>query len=150
MLRTIDERDIRLVSEDHMIAKCPKPPIDNEKRRKQSCFNEKVNCACKNSGNNSNQKIYAFMARMSDNDKCPSENVGDSLQLTNRILDYVSTCHKTQEFSDFIPGSLEDTRIKTLKLRTNITSQQNKKVKYKYKCTTITVRHSSQRYIMYF
>ena len=29
-------------SEDHLIAKFPKPPKDNEKRRKQVRFNEKV------------------------------------------------------------------------------------------------------------
>ena len=38
----------RCGSEDHMIAKCPKPPKDNEKRRKQVLFNEKVNRACNN------------------------------------------------------------------------------------------------------
>ena len=32
-----------------MIAKCPNPPKDNEKRRKQVHFNEKGNCACDNS-----------------------------------------------------------------------------------------------------
>ena len=31
--------------EDHLIAKIPKPPKDNEKRRKQVRFNEKVNRA---------------------------------------------------------------------------------------------------------
>ena len=49
------------------------------------------------------------MAIMYSNDKCPSGNFGDSLQLTNWILDYVSTCHITPEVSDFIPYSLEDT-----------------------------------------
>ena len=28
-------------SEDHVIAKCPKPPKDNEKRQRQVRFNEK-------------------------------------------------------------------------------------------------------------
>ena len=32
----------RCVSEDHMIAKCPKPPKDNEKRHKHVRFNEKL------------------------------------------------------------------------------------------------------------
>ena len=32
----------RCGSEDHMIAKCPKPPKDNEKRQKQVRFNEKL------------------------------------------------------------------------------------------------------------
>ena len=38
----------RCGSEDHIIAKCPKPPKDNKKRRKQVNFNEKGNCACVN------------------------------------------------------------------------------------------------------
>ena len=46
---------------------------------------------------------------MSSNDECPSENFGDSSQLTNWILDSRVTCHMTTEVSDFIPGSLEDT-----------------------------------------
>ena len=33
---------------------------------------KKCNCACNNGENNSDQKIYASMERMSDNDKCPS------------------------------------------------------------------------------
>ena len=49
------------------------------------------------------------MARMSVNDKRKSEKYGDSLQLTNWILDSVATCHMTPEVSDLIPGSLEDT-----------------------------------------
>ena len=48
------------------------------------------------------------MARMSGNDKCPSGDFGDSLQLNNWILDYGATCHMITEVSDFIPGSLED------------------------------------------
>ena len=48
------------------------------------------------------------MARMSGNDKFPSENFGDSLQLTYWVFNSGSTCHMTPEVSDFIPGSLED------------------------------------------
>ena len=70
-----------------MIKKCPKPPKDNEKRRNQVRFNEKGNLACHNSKNNSDQKIYASMARMFSNDKRSSEKYGDSSQLTNWILD---------------------------------------------------------------
>ena len=92
-----------------MIAKCPKPPKDNEKRQNKVSFNEKGNSAYDNGKNNCDQKIYASMARMSGNDKCPSKSFGDSSQLTNWILDSVSTCHMTPEVSDFIPGSLEDT-----------------------------------------
>ena len=99
----------RCGSEDHMIAKCPKPPRDNDKRQKQVRFNEKGNRACDNGENNSDQKIYASMARMSGNDKCLGEIFCDSSQLTNWILDSGATCHMTPEVSDFIPSSLEDT-----------------------------------------
>ena len=43
--------------EDHMITKCPKPPKDNEKRRRKVCFNEKGNHACDNGENNDDHKI---------------------------------------------------------------------------------------------
>ena len=49
------------------------------------------------------------MARMYSNGECSSENYGDSLQLTNQILDSGATCHMTPEVSDFIPRQLEDT-----------------------------------------
>ena len=78
----------------------------------------------------SDQRLYAPMARIYSNDERSSDNYCDSSQLINWILDPGATCHMTPEDSDFIPGSLEDT-INTLKLRTDITSQQNKKVKYK-------------------
>ena len=92
-----------------MIAKCPKPPKDNEKRRKQVGFNEKGNRACDNVKNDDDHKIYVSMARMSSNDERKSVKYDDSSQLTNWILDLVSTCHMTPEVSGFIPGSLEDT-----------------------------------------
>ena len=85
----------RCGSEDHILAKFPKPPKYNEKRKKQVRFNEKGNCACDNGENNSDQNIYAYMARMSNKDKCSSENYSDSLQLTNWILDSGATCHMT-------------------------------------------------------
>ena len=44
-------------------------------------LNETGNRACDNGENNSDQKIYDSMARMSDNDKCPSGNSGDSCNL---------------------------------------------------------------------
>ena len=62
-----------------------------------------------NNKNNSDQKIYAYMAGMSNNDECPSGYFGDSSQLTNWILDSGVTCHMKPEVSHFIPGSLEDT-----------------------------------------
>ena len=52
---------------------CELPPKYNEKRRKQVSFNEKVNRACDNNKNNSNEEIYAYMTHMSSNDECPSE-----------------------------------------------------------------------------
>ena len=48
--------------QDNLIEKCPKPPKDNEKRKKQVSFNEKGNCAYNNGDNNSDQNIYASMA----------------------------------------------------------------------------------------
>ena len=55
-----------------------KPPKEDEKRKKQVRFHEKGNRACNNGKTNSDQKIYASMACMYGNDKCPSENFGDS------------------------------------------------------------------------
>ena len=49
------------------------------------------------------------MAGMSDNDKSPSTDFGDSLQLTNWVLDSGATCHMIPHVSDFIPGLLGDT-----------------------------------------
>ena len=99
----------RCGSEDHMIAKCPNPPIDNGKQQKQVHFLEKCNRACYNGENNNDHKICASMARMSSDDERKSVKYGDSLQLTNWILNSGATCHITPEVSDFIPGLLEDT-----------------------------------------
>ena len=90
----------RCGSEDHMIMKCPKPPKDNEKRRKQVRSNEKVNRACYNGKNNDDHQINASMARMSSDDERKSGKYGDSSQLTNWILDSGSTCHMTPEVTD--------------------------------------------------
>ena len=46
---------------------------------------------------------------MSSKDECLSKKYGNSLQLTNWILDSGATCHMTPEVSDFITGLLEDT-----------------------------------------
>ena len=72
-------------------------------------MNKKGNHACNNGKNNSDQRIYASIARMSGNDECPNGNFGDSLQLIKWILDSWATCHMTPEVSDFIPVFLEDT-----------------------------------------
>ena len=70
------------------------------------------------------------MACMSVNDKCPSGNFGDSLQLTNWILDSVATSHMKQEVSDLIPGLLEDTdkHIEVADKR-HVTAKQKGKVR---------------------
>ena len=62
-------------SQDHLIVKFTKPLKENEKRRKQARFNEKVNHPYENVKNNSNQKIYASMVQMSGIDKCSSGNL---------------------------------------------------------------------------
>ena len=49
------------------------------------------------------------MARMSNDNVRENKDYGNSLQLTNWILDSGATCHMTPEVTDFIPGSLEDT-----------------------------------------
>ena len=97
------------LSEYHMIAKFPQPPKNNENRWNQVRFNEKGNRACDNGENNSDKKIYAYMACMSGKDACPRETFGDSSKLTNWVLDYEATCHMTQEVSDCITGSIEKT-----------------------------------------
>ena len=48
------------------------------------------------------------MARMFDNDKSSSSDYGDSLKLTNWILDSGAMCHMTPQVSYFIPSLLED------------------------------------------
>ena len=70
------------------------------------------------------------MAQMYSNDECSSEKYDDKSQLTNWVLDSGATCHMKPEVSDFIPGSLEDTD-KYIEFRIDITSRQNKKVRYK-------------------
>ena len=62
-----------------------------------------------NSDDEDDLKVYASMARMSNDDVNKNKDYGDSSQLTNWILDSGATCHMTPEVKDFIPGSLEDT-----------------------------------------
>ena len=143
------QKCLRCGYEDHIIAKCTKPPKDNEKRRRQVHFNERVNRACDNGENNDDHKIYAYMARMTSNEERSSENYGDSSQLTNSILDLGAMCHMTPEVSDFIPGSLEDTD-KYIEVANGNHVTEKKKVKYKYKCETIKEILSLQHYTTYF
>ena len=44
-------------SEDHLIAKCPKPPKESEKRRKSEKSKEKGNSACDNSDDEDDLKV---------------------------------------------------------------------------------------------
>ena len=46
---------------------------------------------------------------MYSNDNSSSRYFGDSLQLTDWILDSGTTCHMTPQVSGFIPGALVDT-----------------------------------------
>ena len=89
------------------------------------------------------------MARMSSNYERKSGNYGDSSQLTNWILYLGATCHMTPEVSYFVPGSLEYTdRYIEVARGHHVMAKQ--KFKYKYKCSTIIERHSSQHYTTYF
>ena len=71
----------RCVSEDHLIAKCPKPPKDSEKRRKSEKSKEKGNSAKDNSGDDDDLKLYASMARMSNVDVRENKDYGDNHSL---------------------------------------------------------------------
>ena len=94
----------RCGSEDHLIAKFPKPPKDSDKRRKSDKSKEKGNSAKDNSDDDDELKVYASMAQMSNDNVSENKDYGNSSQLTNRILDSRATCHITQEVTDFIPG----------------------------------------------
>ena len=76
---------------DHQISKIPKPTKDNEEWRKTFRFKERGNRAsqkCSKNGDDDNdQNIYASMAYMSSNDEISIRDFGDSLQLTNWIID---------------------------------------------------------------
>ena len=96
-LERLPRKCFRCGSEDHMIAKCPKQPKDNEKRLKQVRFNKKGNRACNSNKNDDDHKIYASMARISNDDEPKSGKYGDSLQLTNWILYSVATFHMSHK-----------------------------------------------------
>ena len=66
-----DRKCFRCGSKDHLIAKCPKPPKDGEKKNgKKVSFKdkEKVNNAKDNSDDEDDIKLYASMARISNDD----------------------------------------------------------------------------------
>ena len=97
-------RCFRCRSKYHLISKCPKPPKDNKKWRKQVRLSERGNRTlqkeCNNGDNDNDQKIYTYMACLSDNDENPSRAFVDSSQLTDWILDSGETCHMTPQVSD--------------------------------------------------
>ena len=103
------QKCFRCGSEDHLVAKFPKTPKDSEKRRKSDKSKEKGDSAKDNSDDDDDLKVYASIARMSNDDKRENKDYGDSSQLTNWIFGSGATCHMTLEVTDFIPGSLEDT-----------------------------------------
>ena len=55
------------------------------------------------------QKIYVSMARISTNAEITGRYFGNSLQLTNWVLDSGTTCHMTPDISDYITGLLVET-----------------------------------------
>ena len=112
-----------------MIAKCPKPPKDSEKRRKSEKSKEKGNSVKDNSDDDNDLKVYASMARMSNDDKRENKYYGNSSQLTNWILDSGATCHMTPEVTDFVPGSLEDKKFIEVADRHHITAKQKGSVR---------------------
>ena len=67
---------------------------------------KKGNRACDNGEDDNDHKIYASMERMSSDDELKSGEYGDSLQLTNWILDSGATRHVMPEVTDFVTGSL--------------------------------------------
>ena len=77
------QKCFRCGSEDHLIAKCPKLPKDSEKRCKSDKSKEEVDPTCDNSDDDNELKVYASMARMSNDDKRENKDYGDSSQLTN-------------------------------------------------------------------
>ena len=74
---------------------------------------------------------------MSNNYESSSRAFGDSLQLTNWILDSVTISHTTLHISHFIPGLLEDTDIYIeVEDRHHVTAKPKGQVQIKY--STIT------------
>ena len=61
-----------------MITKFPKPPKDSEKKRNSEKSKEQGDRACNNSNDDNDHKIYAYMARISSDDKRESKDYGDN------------------------------------------------------------------------
>ena len=99
----------RCGSEDNLIVKFPKPPKYSEKKLNSEKSKEKGNCACDNSDDENDLKVYTSMAPMSNDAKRKIKDYDDSSQLTNCILDSGDTCNMTPAVTEFIPVSLEDT-----------------------------------------
>ena len=107
MLRTMDELNIRLRNALDVDLKITS--LQNVQSHQKITRNGKskyvliikINRACNNGEKNSDQKIYASMALMSGNDECPSGNFGNSLQLTNCVLDSGAMCHMRVDLSVF-------------------------------------------------
>ena len=88
-----------------MIANYHKPRKDSQKIRKSEKSKEKGNRTCDNSDDDNELKVYASMARMSNDDKRENKDYGDSSQLNNWILDSGATCHMTTKVTDFIDAA---------------------------------------------
>ena len=74
----------------------------------------------KSTDKSKSQKTYASMERMSTNEESTRSNYEDILQLTNWILDSITTCNMTPELSDFMPVSLVEINNHTSKLQMGI------------------------------
>ena len=71
----------RCGSVDHLIAKCPKPPKDREKKNGKKVsfkYKDEGNSAKGNSEDDDDLKVYASMARMSNDDVSENKDYGDS------------------------------------------------------------------------
>ena len=128
----------RCGSEKHFIANFPKPDTSDKKvhwnmEKPKSCvyrLTKIYKTLEKSTGESQSQKTYVSMTRMSTNAESTRRNYGDSLELTNWILDSGTTCCMTPDISDFIPGSLVETD-KYIKLQMGISSQEKKQEKFK-------------------
>ena len=56
----------------------PKPAKDGKNKRKKVSFNEQGNSVKNNSDNENDLKVYASMARMSNDDVSEKKDYGDS------------------------------------------------------------------------